>query len=114
MTLEFAHGIEAHVDVSWEAEEEINRIEIIGDKATVIIDSNNHSSYKMIDSSGENRIVIEQPITPLEAELRHLLSAVSAHKKGKIWRINPNHGAALRCVKITQKAIYRPALTWPD
>ncbi len=114
MTLEFAHGIEAHIDVSWETEEEINRIEIIGDKATVIIDSNNHSSYKMIDSSGESLIIIEQPIAPLEAEVRHLLSAVAAHEKGEIWRINPDHGAALRCVKITQKAIYRPALTWPD
>ena len=114
MTLEFAHGIEAHIDVAWEAEEETNRIEIIGDKATVMIDSNNHNSYKMVDGSGESLIVIEQPTAPLEAEVRHLVSAVLAHKKGKTWRINPDHGAALRCVKLTQKANYRPALTWPD
>ncbi len=114
MTLEFAHGIEAHIDVAWQADEEVNTIEIIGDKATAVIDSNNHSSYKIISNSGEKLVVIEQPSAPLEAEILHLLTAVAAHKKGNIWRINPDHGAALRCVKLTQRAIYRPALTWPD
>jgi predicted dehydrogenase len=114
MTLEYAHGIEAHIDVAWESEEETNRIEIIGDKAIAIIDSNNHASYKIIDNTGESEIELKQPIAPLEAEIRDLLAAVSAHKNGNIWRTNPDHGAALRCVKLTQRAIYRPALTWPD
>jgi len=114
MTLEFAHGVEAHIDVAWHADEEANLIEIIGDKATAIIDSSIHDSYKIIDSSGENIITIKQPSSPLEAEIRHLLVAVAAHKQGIIWRINPDHGAALRSVKLTQRAIYRPALTWPD
>ena len=114
MTLEFAHGIEAHIDVAWQAEEETNLIEIIGDKATAIIDSNNHTSYKIIDNTGESEIELKQPIAPLEAEIRDLLAAVSAHKNGNIWRTNPDHGAALRCVKLTQRAIYRPTLTWPD
>jgi predicted dehydrogenase len=114
MTLEFAHGIEAHIDVAWQADEAANLIEIIGDKATAIIDSNNHGSYKIISNSGTNLIEVKQPLAPLEAEIRHLLAAVSAHKQGNIWRINPDHGAALRCVKLTQRAIYRPALTWPD
>ena len=114
MTLEFAHGIEAHIDVAWQANEEANIIEIIGDKASAVIDSSNHGSYKIIDNSGENMIVVKQSMAPLEAEVRHLLAAVTAHKQGNIWRINPDHGAALRCVKLTQRAIYRPALTWPD
>ena len=114
MTLEFAHGIEAHIDVAWQANEEANIIEIIGDKASAVIDSSNHGSYKIIDNSGDNMVVVKQSMAPLEAEVRHLLAAVAAHKEGNIWRINPDHGAALRCVKLTQRAIYRPALTWPD
>jgi predicted dehydrogenase len=105
LALEFAHGIEAIIDVAWEANTERRSVTLVGSQATLRFDLDIHDRAVLITDGFETTLPCESSHSPLEAELRHIIGAVEAHNTGRGWSAVPDHGAALRGVRWTERAI---------
>jgi predicted dehydrogenase len=105
LALEFAHGIEALIDVAWEANTERRSVTLVGSQATLRFDLDIHDRAVLITDGFETTLPCESSHSPLEAELRHIIGAVEAHNTGRGWSAVPDHGAALRGVRWTERAI---------
>jgi predicted dehydrogenase len=106
LALEFAHGIEALIDVAWEANTERRSVTLVGSRATLRFDLDIHDSAILINDGFETTLPCESSHSPLEAELRHIIGSVEAHNTGRSWSAVPEHGAALRGVRWTERAIF--------
>ncbi len=105
VALEFPHGIEAIIDLAWEAENEIRTVELIGSEGVIKFDLEIHNQISLFVDRDEVVIPCESTYSPLEAELRHIIEAVEANKAGLDWTTVPEHGPALRGVRLTERAI---------
>ncbi|MCS5525813.1 MAG: Gfo/Idh/MocA family oxidoreductase [Candidatus Poseidoniaceae archaeon] len=105
LALEFAHGIEALIDVAWEAHTERRSVTLVGSQATLRFDLDIHDRAVLVTEGFETTLPCESSHSPLEAELRHIIGAVEAHNTGRGWSAVPDHGAALRGVRWTERAI---------
>jgi len=105
VALEFPHGIEAIIDLAWEAENEIRTVELIGSEGVMKFDLDIHNQISLIVDTDEVVISCESTFSPLEAELRHIIEAIEANKAGLDWTTVPEHGPALRGVRLTERAI---------
>ena len=105
IALEFPHGIEAIIDIGWGSSTERRSVTLVGSNASLKFDLDIHDKAELI-SGGEQKTILCHPNhTPLEAELRHILSGVESHKSGNSWTAIPDYGAALRGVRWTERAI---------
>ena len=105
LALEFAHGIEALIDVAWDANVERRSVTLVGSQATFRFDLDIHDRAILISDTFETTLKCETSHSPLEAELRHIIAAIEAHNTGRSWSAVPDHGAALRGVRWTERAI---------
>ena len=105
IALEFPHGIEAIVDVSWNASVERRTVNLLGSKANFRFDLGIHNSA-ILEINGEEEILdCDSSNTPLEAEIRHIINVVNSHNEGTGLQTVPDSGAALRGVRWTQRAM---------
>ncbi len=102
--IEFPHAIEAIIDVAWLANMERRYLKITGSNATLRIDLDVHDKVILIQNDDEMEIKCETSISPLEAEIRHMITCVKAQLNGKTWSTIPSPGAALRGVRWTERA----------
>ena len=105
VALDFPHGIEAIIDLAWEAEEEVRTVEIMGSIGTIRFDLDIHNQISLVIKEDEVVIPCESSYSPLEAEIRHIIEAIEADKAGLDWTTVPEHGPALRGVRLTERAI---------
>jgi len=105
VALEFSHGIEAIIDLAWGAENEIRTVELIGNSGIIRFDLDIHDQISLIIGGNEVVIPCESSYSPLEAEVRHIIEAIEANKAGLDWTTVPEHGPALRGVRLTERAI---------
>ena len=103
--LEFPHGIEGVIDLAWGAKKEVRIVELIGNKGRVIFDLNVHNNATLLRGGAELKLECGSDMSPLEAELRHFFEAIKSHKSGNEWVSVPEHGAALRGVRWTERAM---------
>ena len=68
--MEFEPGIEAYIEVSWGAQEEVRRLEVSGTQGTITIDFSEHGSLTI----GEDEVSLTDSTTPLKAELAKIWS----------------------------------------
>jgi len=113
IVLEFPHGIEALIDVGWGASSERRTVTLVGSQATFRFDLDIHDKATMVVDGEQQVLYCEADHSPLEAEIRHILSAVSAHNLGDSWKAFPDYGAALRGVRWTERAIQALPLPRP-
>ena len=111
--LEFPHGIEGIIDLAWDAKKENRTVELIGSKGKIIFDLNIHNSAKLLRDDIEFEIECESNKSPLEAELLHFFNAIKSQKEGGDWIAVPEHGAALRGVRWTERAVRSLHLSRP-
>ena len=105
IVLEFPQGIEALIDIGWGASSERRTVTLVGSQATFRFDLDIHDKATMIVDGEHQVLCCEANHSPLEAEIRHILLAVSAHNSGDSWKAFPDYGAALRGVRWTERAI---------
>ncbi|MBT3657151.1 MAG: Gfo/Idh/MocA family oxidoreductase [Euryarchaeota archaeon] len=105
IVLEFPQGIEALIDVGWGTSSEKRTVALVGSQATFRFDLDVHERATMTVNGEEQTLYCDVKHSPLEAEIRHILAAVSAHKSGDSWKAIPDYGAALRGVRWTERAI---------
>ncbi|MEL0100477.1 MAG: Gfo/Idh/MocA family oxidoreductase [Euryarchaeota archaeon] len=105
IVLEFPHGIEGLIDVAWNATKENRSVSIMGSNGKLIFDLNNHDSVFLYKDGNEYTLQCDDKFSPLEAEIRHMLDGINAFNQGTKWSQNPSHGAVLRGVRWTEKAI---------
>ncbi len=105
IVLEFPHGIEGLIDVAWNATKESRSVSIVGSYGKLIFDLNNYSSVSFYKDGNEYTLQCDDKYSPLEAEIRHMLDGINAFNQGTKWSQNPSHGAVLRGVRWTEKAI---------
>jgi len=105
IVLEYPHGIEGLIDVAWNANKENRSVTVMGSNAKLIFDLNNHNSVTLYRDGNEYTLQCDDKHSPLEAEIRHMLDGISAFNQGIKWIQNPSHGAVLRGVRWTEKAI---------
>lgn len=113
IVLEFPHGIEALIDVGWGASSERRTVTLVGSQATFRFDLDVHDKATMIVDDEQRVLYCEAAHSPLESEIRHILSAVSAHNSGDSWKVFPDYGAALRGVRWTERAIQALPISRP-
>jgi len=113
VVLEFPHGIEALVDIGWGSNTERRTVTLVGSTASFRFDLDVHDKAFMITDGIETAIGCESNHSPLEAELRHIIAGVEAHKAGIAWEAFPDYGAALRGVRWTERAIQAMPITRP-
>ncbi len=105
IALEFPHGIEALIDVAWNASVESSSVTIVGSNAKIVFELNNHESATLYKDGEEFILQCESNYSPLEAEIRHIIQGINAQKEGGNWTQNPSIGAVLRGVRWTEKAL---------
>jgi predicted dehydrogenase len=105
LALEFAHGIEALIDVAWDANIECRSVTLVGSQATLRFDLDIHDRAILVTDEFETTLFCESSHSPLESELRHIIAAIEDHNAGRGWTAVPDHGAALRGVRWTERAI---------
>ena len=105
IVLEFPHGIEAIIDVAWQASQERRTVTLVGSNASLRIDLDVHDRATLIVNGEESILPCESNQSPLEAEIRHFISAVESHNAGTALQPIPDHGAALRGVRWTARTI---------
>ncbi len=113
VVLEFPHGIEALVDVGWGSSAERRTVTLVGSNASFRFDLDVHDKAIMIVNGEETVLDCETTHSPLEAELRHIIAGVEAHKAGIAWDAFPDYGAALRGVRWTERAIQAMPIVRP-
>ena len=105
IALEFPHGIEAIIDVAWQASQERRSVTLVGSIATLRFDLDVHDRVELISDDGEKEIFCESTISPLEAELENIITGINNFNSGYAWAPTPDYGAALRGVRWTERAI---------
>ena len=105
IVLEFPHGIEAIIDVAWQASQERGTVTLVGSNASLRIDLDVHDRATLIVNGEESILPCASNQSPLEAEIRHFISAVESHNAGTALQPIPDHGAALRGVRWTARTI---------
>ncbi|MBG45192.1 MAG: hypothetical protein CMB76_01580 [Euryarchaeota archaeon] len=105
IALEFPHGIEAIIDVAWQASQERRSVTLVGSNATLKFDLDVHDRVVLISDNGEKEIYCESTISPLEAELEDIITGIDNFNSGHAWAPTPDYGAALRGVRWTERAI---------
>ncbi len=105
IALEFPHGIEAIIDIGWDSSAERRSVTLIGSNASLNFDLDIHDKAILICGDKQTTVPCQSTHSPLEAELRHILSGIEAHKAGETWTTVPDFGAALRGVRWTEKAV---------
>ncbi len=105
IALEFPHGIEAVIDIAWEASQERRTVSLVGSSATLRIDLDIHDRVFFISGGEEKEILCASGQSPLESELRHMISSINDFNSNESWSPMPDYGAALRGVRWTERAI---------
>ena len=105
IALEFPHGIEAIIDVAWQASQERRSVTLVGSIATLRFDLDVHDRVELISNDGEKEIFCESTNSPLEAELENIITGINNFNSGYAWAPTPDYGAALRGVRWTERAI---------
>ena len=113
IALEFPHGIEAIIDVAWQASQERRSVTLVGSIATLRFDLDVHDRVVLISDNGEKEIFCESTISPLEAELENIITGINNFNSGHAWAPTPNYGAALRGVRWTERAIQALPISRP-
>jgi predicted dehydrogenase len=113
IALEFPHGIEAIIDVGWQTSRERRTVTLVGSNASLRFDLDVHDRVTLISESGEKEIFCESTISPLEAELNHIISGIENFNSGQAWTPTPDYGAALRGVRWTERAIQALPISRP-
>lgn len=105
IALEFPHGIEALIDIGWGSSAERRSVTLVGSNATLNFDLDVHDKAILISGGKKTIVPCQSSHSPLEAELRHILAGIKAHKAGEVWTTVPDFGAALRGVRWTERAV---------
>ena len=113
IALEFPHGIEAIIDVAWQASQERRSVTLVGSIATLRFDLDVHDRVVLISDNGEKEIYCESTISPLEAELENIITGINNFNSGYAWAPTPDYGAALRGVRWTERAIQALPISRP-
>ena len=113
VALEFPHGIEALIDVAWNASKERRSVTIVGSSATLRFDLDIHDKAVVIADGVETEVECATNISPLEAELLHMISNIDNFNLGKTWTPVPDYGSALRGVRWTERAIQKLSIPRP-
>ena len=113
VALEFPHGIEALIDVAWNASKERRSVTIAGSSATLRFDLDIHDKAVVISDGIETEVECATNISPLEAELLHMISNIDNFNSGKTWTPVPDYGSALRGVRWTERAIQKLSIPRP-
>ena len=113
IALEFPHGIEALIDISWNASKERRSVTIVGSDATLRFDLDIHDKAVVISDGIETEINCDSYTSPLEAELLHMISNVDNFNSGENWTPVPDYGSALRGVRWTERAIQKLSIPRP-
>ena len=113
VALEFPHGIEALIDVAWNASKERRSVTIVGSNATLRFDLDIHDKAVVISDGVETKVDCVTNISPLEAELLHMISNIHNFNSGKTWAPVPDYGSALRGVRWTERAIQKLSISRP-
>ena len=113
IALEFPHGIEAIIDVAWQASQERRSVTLVGSIATLRFDLDVHDRVVLISDNGEKEIYCESTISPLEAELENIITGINNFNSGHAWAPTPDYGAALRGVRWTERAIQALPISRP-
>ena len=113
IALEFPHGIEAIIDVAWQASQERRSVTLVGSIATLRFDLDVHDRVELISNDGEKEIFCESTISPLEAELENIITGINHFNSGYAWAPTPDYGAALRGVSWTERAIQALPISRP-
>ncbi len=113
IALEFPHGIEAIIDVAWQASQERRSVTLVGSIATLRFDLDVHDRVVLISNNGEKEIFCESTISPLEAELENIITGINNFNSGHAWAPTPDYGAALRGVRWTERAIQALPISRP-
>ena len=113
IALEFPHGIEALIDISWNASKERRSVTIVGSDATLRFDLDIHDKAVVISDGIETEINCGSYTSPLEAELLHMISNIDNFNSGENWTPVPDYGSALRGVRWTERAIQKLSISRP-
>lgn len=113
VALEFPHGIEALIDVAWNASKERRSVTVVGSSATLRFDLDIHDKALVISDGVETEVECGTNISPLEAELFHMISNIDNFNSGKTWTPVPDYGSALRGVRWTERAIQKLSIPRP-
>ena len=113
IALEFPHGIEAIIDVAWQASQERRSVTLVGSIATLRFDLDVHDRVELISDDGGKEIFCESTISPLEAELENIITGINNFNSGYAWAPTPDYGAALRGVRWTERAIQALPISRP-
>ena len=113
VALEFPHGIEALIDVAWNASKGRRSVTIVGSSATLRFDLDIHDKAVVISDGVETEVECATNISPLEAELLHMISNIENFNSGKTWTPVPDYGSALRGVRWTERAIQKLSIPRP-
>ncbi len=113
VALEFPHGIEALIDVAWNASKERRSVTIVGSSATLRFDLDIHDKAVVISDGIETEVDCATNISPLEAELLHMISNIDNFNSGKTWTPVPDYGSALRGVRWTERAMQKLSISRP-
>ena len=113
IAVEFPHGIEALIDVCWGASKERRFVEVNGSISSLKFYLDVHNEVVLVKNGKEEKKLIENNMSPLECELRHVISCVKAHQEGANWSVIPDQGAALRGVRLTEIAMQKLPMSWP-
>ena len=113
IVLEFPHGIEAIIDVGWQTSQEIRTVTLIGSNASLRFDLDIHDRVFLISEGKEKQIMCKSSISPLEAELKNMVSTIIKFRSEQPWSATPDYGAALRGVRWTERAKQALAITRP-
>ena len=113
IALEFPHGIEAIIDVAWQASQERRSVTLVGSIATLRFDLDVHDRVELISNDGEKEIFCESTISPLQAELENIITGINNFNSGYAWAPTPDYGAALRGVRWTERAIQALPISRP-
>lgn len=113
IALEFPHGIEALIDIAWNASKERRSVTIVGSDATLKFDLDIHDKAVVIFDGIETEINCGSYTSPLEAELLHMISNIDNFNSGENWTPVPDYGSALRGVRWTERAIQKLSFPRP-
>lgn len=113
VALEFPHGIEALIDVAWNASKERRSVTIVGSNGILRFDLDIHDKAVVISDGVETEVDCATNISPLEAELLHMISNIDNFNSGKTWTPVPDYGSALRGVRWTERAIQKLSVSRP-
>ncbi len=113
IALEFPHGIEAIIDVGWQTSRERRTVTLVGSNASLRFDLDVHDRVTLISGNSESEIFCNSAMSPLEAELKHIVLGIESFNSGQAWMPTPDYGAALRGVRWTERAIQALPISRP-